>query len=82
MAIACTLVVSTPLNAQEVKTNRRGADSAGSARLIVNRSANFGVDETINLFVDGSKVAVLGYDESYNAPLPTGKHVISISTTP
>jgi hypothetical protein len=76
--IACTLVVSTPLNAREVKTNPSGADSADPARLIVNRSANFGVDETINLFVDGTKVAVLGYDESYNAALPTGKHVLSI----
>jgi hypothetical protein len=82
VAIACTLLVSTTLYAGEVKTNPGGADSAGSARLIVNRSANFGVDETINLFVDRNKVAVLGYDESYNAPLPTGKHVLSISTTP
>ncbi|SRR6266536_5332214 len=82
VAFVCTLVASTPINAAEVKTNPGGADSAGSARLIVNRSANFGVDETINLFVDGNKVAVLGYDGSSNAPLPTGKHVLSISTTP
>lgn len=82
VVIACTLVASTPINAAEVKPNPSGADSAGSARLIVNRSANCGVDETINLFVEGNKVAVLGYDESYNAPLPTGKHMLSISTTP
>ena len=82
VAIACTLVASTPINAAEVKTNPGGSDSTGAARLIVNRSANFGIDETINLFVDATKVAVLGYDETYNAPLPTGKHVLSISTTP
>ena len=80
VAIACTL--STPINAAEVKTNPGGSDSTGAARLIVNRSANFGFDESINLFVDGSKVAVVGYDETYNAPLPTGKHVLFISTTP
>src|SRR5690242_5026169 len=82
VAIACTLVANSPINAAEVKTNLSGADSTVSARLVVNRSANFGIDETINLFVDGSQVAVLGYDESYNAPLPAGKHVLSISTTP
>jgi hypothetical protein len=82
VAIACTLVASAPINAAGVKTNPSGSDSTGAARLIVNRSANFGIDESINLFVDGGEVAILGYDESYNAPLPAGKHVLSISTTP
>lgn len=62
--------------------NPLDADAAGTAHLIVNRSANFGIDESINLFVDGSEVAVLGYNESYDAPLATGKHVLSVSTTP
>src|SRR6266481_2404618 len=78
VAIACTLVANSPINAGEVKTNPSGADSAGSARLIVKRSANFGVDESINLFVDGTKVA----DGSYDAPLARGNHALSISTTP
>ncbi len=82
VAIACTLVVSTPINAGEVKTNPSGADSARSARLIVKRSANFGVDESINLFVDGTKVGVVGHDERYDAPLAHGNHVLSISTSP
>jgi len=82
VAIACTLVATSPINAAEVKTYPSGADSTGSARLIVNRSGNFGVDETMNLFVDGSEVAVLAYDESYDAPLPAGKHVLAIGTTP
>ena len=82
VAIACTLVANNPIKAGEVTMNPLDADAAGSARLIVNRSANFGIDESINLFVDGSEAAVLGYDESHNAPLPAGKHVLSISTTP
>jgi len=81
VAIACTLVASTPINAGEVKTNPSGADSARSARLIVKRSANFGV-ESINLFVDGTKVAVVGHDGSYDAPLAPGNHALSISTSP
>jgi len=76
------VVASALAAASPVKTNRAGVNSGDPARLIVKRSANFGVDESINLFVDGSEVAVLGYDESYNAPLPAGKHVLSISTTP
>jgi hypothetical protein len=82
VAIACTLVASTPINAGEVKTNPSGADSARSARLIVKRSANFGVGESINLFVDGTKVAVVGHDGSYDAPLVPGNHALSISTSP
>src|SRR5882724_1824454 len=82
VAIACTLVATPPINAGEVKTSSGDSDTTASARLLVNRSANFGIDESINLFVDGSEVAVLGYDESYNAPLPAGKHVLSITTTP
>jgi hypothetical protein len=82
VAVACTFVTNSPIKAEEVTMNPLDADAAGSARLIVNRSANFGIDESINLFVDGSEVAVLGYDESYNAPVPAGKHVLSISTTP
>src|SRR5260370_33045429 len=81
VAIACTLVVSTPINAGEVKTNPSGADSARSARLIVKRSANFGVDESINLFLDGTKVAVVGHDGSDDGPLSPGNHALSISTS-
>jgi hypothetical protein len=82
VAIACALAASSPIQAQEVKTNRGTGTSGATARLIVNRVANFGFDEWINLFVDGTEVAVLGYNESYDAPLPAGKHVLSISTTP
>jgi hypothetical protein len=58
------------------------ARSADNARLIVNRSADFGVDESINLAVDGVQVAVLGINQNYNAALPPGKHVLSVSTNP
>jgi predicted alpha-1,6-mannanase (GH76 family) len=58
------------------------ARSADNARLIVNRSADFGVDESINLAVDGVQVAVLGINQNYDATLPPGKHVLSISTNP
>jgi hypothetical protein len=77
IVVACALAAGSP-----IQTNRAGGNSAGSARLIVKRSANFGVDESINLFVDGSKVAVVGRDGRYDAPLAPGNHALSISTSP
>ena len=72
VAIACSFVASASIQA------RTGDD----ARLIVNRSADFGGDESINLAVDGIQVAVLGINQSYDAALPPGKHVVSITTNP
>ena len=72
VAIACSFVASAPIQARP----------ADDARLIVNRSADFGVDESINLAVDGIQVAVLGINQNYDAALPPGKHVVSITTNP
>ncbi len=77
IVVACAFAAGSP-----IQTNRAGANSADPARLIVNREANFGIHEWINLFVDGTRVAVLGYDESYDAPLTPGDHVLSITTNP
>jgi len=76
------VVASALAAASPVKTNRAGVNSGDPARLIVKRSANFGVDESINLFVDGTKVGVVGHDDRYDAPLAPGNHVLSISTSP
>ena len=72
VAIACSFVASAPIQA-------RPADDGG---LIVNRSADFGGDESINLAVDGVQVAVLGINQNYDAALPPGRHVVSITTNP
>jgi hypothetical protein len=48
----------------------------------VNRSADFGLNKSINLFVDGAKVATLGYKGGYQGELPRGKHLLSLSTGP
>jgi hypothetical protein len=66
VAIACSFAASAPIQ----------------ARLIVNRSADFGGDESINLAVDGVEVAVLGINQNYDAALPPGRHVVSITTNP
>jgi hypothetical protein len=82
VAILCAFATSSSINAQEVITNGASKDSGKTARLIVNRAADFGVGESINLLVDGKKVAVLDYNESYDAPLASGAHVLSVTTDP
>ena len=47
--------------------------------MIVARGANFGNFEFLNLFVDGVQVAKLGFLRSYEAVLPPGPHVLSVT---
>ncbi len=82
VAIACSLAASTPIQAQEAKSESASASSDGNARLVVNRAANFGILESISVFVDGVQVADLGLSQSYDAVLRPGQHVLSISMNP
>ena len=81
IAIVCASAFNL-LNAQQVDVGHVTMNSGSTARLIVNRSADFGLNESVNLFVDGTKIATLGYNTAYQGNLPTGKHVLSISTDP
>jgi hypothetical protein len=79
IAIACSFAASTPLQAREVRLNSASARSEDGARLIVARGANFGTVEHLHLFVDGVLVADLGFLRSYEAVLPPGRHVLSVT---
>jgi hypothetical protein len=82
IAIACSFAASTTSQAREVRSNSASARSEDDARLVVTRAANFGTFDYLNLFVDGVHVADLGLNQSYDAVLPPGRHVLSVSTTP
>jgi hypothetical protein len=82
IGIAGALTIGSSIKAQQVITNAGTVSVGETARLIVNRGADFGANESVNLFVDGNKVAVLGYNERYDAQLSAGKHVLSIDTDP
>jgi hypothetical protein len=82
VAIACTFAASTPIQARGAKSNSVSARSEDDARLVVTREASFGTFQYLNLFVDGVHVADLGLNQSYDAVLPPGQHVLSVSTTP
>jgi hypothetical protein len=79
IAIACSFAASTTLQAREARLNSASARSEDDARLIVARGANFGTFEHLHLFVDGVLVADLGFLRSYEAVLPPGRHVLSVT---
>jgi hypothetical protein len=79
IAIACSFAASPLLQAGEARSNSASARSEDNARLIVARVANFGTFNFLNLFVDGVYVANLGYLRSYEAVLPPGRHVLSVT---
>jgi hypothetical protein len=82
VAIASSFAASTPIQAGEARSNSGSARSEDDARLVVTRAANFGTFQYLILFVDGVRVADLGLSQSYDAVLPPGHHVLSVSTTP
>jgi hypothetical protein len=82
VAIACGFAATTPIQARVARSNSASARSEDDARLVVSRAANFGTFQYLILFVDGVHVADLGLSESYDAVLPPGQHVLSVSTTP
>jgi hypothetical protein len=71
VVIACRLATSTTIQARQ-----------DDAHLVVSRSANFGSFQYLILYVDGVHVADLGLNQSYEAVLPRGQHVLSVTTTP
>ena len=81
-AIACSFAVSPPIQARVARSNSAPARSENDARVVVTRAANFGTFQYLILFVDGVQVADLGLGQSYDAVLPPGQHILSVSTTP
>ena len=81
VAMTCSFAAGAPIQAHPARSNSAWARS-DNAYLIVNRAANFGTRESINLSVDGVQVAVLGLNESYEGVLRPGKHVLSMTTNP
>jgi hypothetical protein len=81
LAMACSFAASTPIQAQEA-TSELMSSSGDNARLVVNRAANFGILESVKVFVDGVEVAELELSQHYDAVLRPGDHVLSISINP
>jgi hypothetical protein len=82
VAVACSFAAGTPIQAQEATSKSASTSSSDNARLVVSRAANFGILESVNVIVDGVEVAELELSESYDAVLPPGEHVLTISINP
>jgi hypothetical protein len=80
--ITSVLISGILLLTQSLRADTLASRSADTARLIVKRSADFGINESINLAIDGVQVAALGINQKYDGALPPGKHVVSITTNP
>jgi hypothetical protein len=52
------------------------------ARLIVQRSANFGTNLVVRLVVDGKRVADIPRNQHYGGLLPPGRHTIVVLSLP
>ena len=81
LVIVWSFAAGAPIQARPARSHSASARS-DNAYLIVNRAANFGTLQSINLSIDGVQVAVLGLNESYEGVLRPGKHVLSMTTNP
>ncbi len=81
VAIAWSFAAAASIQARQPRSSS-GSTGSDNAYLIVNRAANFGARESINLSIDGVQVAVIGLNGSYEGVLRPGKHVLSMTTNP
>ena len=81
LSLACAGLILTGC-----ETTQSGAASAppppNSARLLVNRIANFGSDLSLVLSVDGKDVGSFTEGRSYSGYLSAGQHVIGARVDP
>ena len=86
IAIACSFATGSITQAgsssSRASVSLSGAALMDNARLSVRRSADFGTDIYLTLFVDGIQVTTLGQNEGYEATVRPGRHVLSVRTTP
>jgi hypothetical protein len=80
LSLACAGIILS-----SCETTQSGAASApppNSARLLVNRVANFGSDLVLVLSVDGKDVGNFTEGRSYSGYLSAGQHVITARVDP
>src|SRR5215471_10124670 len=57
------------------------ATGQASARLFITRMANLGVNNVVQLWIDGKPTATLGYAHDYEGVLTPGQHVLAVQAT-
>lgn len=86
IAIACSFAAGSTTKAggfnSTSSVSLSGAALTDTARLSLRRSADFGTEIYLTLFIDGIQVTTLGQNEGYEATVRPGRHVLSVRTTP
>src|SRR5215469_240141 len=57
------------------------SSSQAPARLIITRMPNLGVNNIVQLWIDGKPTATLGYARDYEGVLTPGRHVLAVQAT-
>jgi hypothetical protein len=79
--IAGGLMVQSAL-AGSGEARRTSRYSEATTPLIVKRSPNIGYLQHFNLYIDGVRVATLGYGRSYEGTITPGLHFVTIKQMP
>ena len=80
IACACLAMAACTTN-QSGMSSTSAASSAGGSRLIVHRSPTFG-SGFLTLTLDGTQVANVGLNRTYDAYVSPGRHVLTAVHTP
>ena len=65
----------------EPRTPHAVAPSQASARSVIRRVANLGVNVIVQLSIDGKPAGSLGYGHTYQGTLTPGRHVLAVRAT-
>ena len=80
LSLACAGIILS--GCQTTQSGAASAPPPNSARLLVNRVANFGSDLSLVLSVDGKDVGSFTEGRNYSGYLSAGQHVITARVNP
>ena len=73
--------VTSQATGAEPRSSHAPATSQAPARLIITRMPNLGVNNVVQLWIDGKPTATLGYARDYEGVLTPGRHVLAVQAT-
>jgi len=81
ISLFCSAFATGQAMGAEPRSPRAAATSQAPARLIITRMPNLGVNNVVQLWIDGKPTATLGYARDYEGVLTPGRHVLGVQVT-
>ena len=81
VSLFCSAFVAGQTIGAEPRSSHAAATSQAPARLIITRMPNLGVNNVVQLWIDGKPTATLGYARDYEGVLTPGRHVLGVQVT-